>query len=71
MMMVGNATYSIYLIHNPLQMILIRLFPSVTSVTSAIVVLVLVLVLSSSIGYIYYLLFEKRGIQLLKSKLIH
>jgi peptidoglycan/LPS O-acetylase OafA/YrhL len=70
MMLVGHATYSIYLIHNPLQMISIRLFPNVTSIISVIVVLVLVLIVSCSIGYLYYLLFERKGIQLVKSKLI-
>ena len=71
MMLVGNATYSIYLIHNPLQMILIRLFPRITSIVSVIVALVLVLILSCGVGYGYYLVFEKKAIYIIKSKLIN
>jgi exopolysaccharide production protein ExoZ len=70
MMLIGNATYSIYLIHNPLQMILIRLFPKITTIASVIVALLMVLILSCIFGYVYYLIFEKKGIQIIKSKLI-
>jgi peptidoglycan/LPS O-acetylase OafA/YrhL len=70
MMMLGNATYSIYLVHNPLQMILIRLFPNVSSVSGVIVILILVLVFSGIFGYLYYLVFEKKVINGIKSKLI-
>jgi peptidoglycan/LPS O-acetylase OafA/YrhL len=69
-MMVGNATYSIYLIHNPLQMILIRLFPKISTIASASLALLVVLILSSSVGYGYYLVFEKKAISIVKSKLI-
>jgi peptidoglycan/LPS O-acetylase OafA/YrhL len=69
-MMVGNATYSIYLIHNPLQLILIRLFPKINSIASVIVALVVVLILSCVVGYGYYLVFEKKAIRIIKSKLI-
>ncbi|WP_269686374.1 acyltransferase family protein [Flavobacterium lacustre] len=69
-MMVGNATYSIYLIHNPLQMILIRLYPKITSITSLMVALVLVLILSCVVGYAYYFIFEKKAMNSIKSKLI-
>lgn len=70
LLMIGNATYSIYLIHNPLQMIIIRLFPKITSIEGALVALVTVLLLSCGIGYCYYLVFEKKAIRFLKSKLI-
>ncbi|MFV8342164.1 acyltransferase family protein [Flavobacterium sp. XS2P39] len=70
MMLIGNATYSIYLIHNPLQMILVRLFPKITSVVSLIAALVLVLILSCVVGYVYYYIFEKKAMQIIKSKLI-
>lgn len=70
MMMVGNATYSIYLIHNPLQMILIRIYPNITSIVSLIVALIVVLILSSAMGYVYYLVFEKKAIHIIKSKII-
>jgi len=67
MMMVGNATYSIYLIHNPLQMILIRLFPKISSIASVIAALLTVLILSSVVGYAYYLIFEKKAMNSIKS----
>jgi peptidoglycan/LPS O-acetylase OafA/YrhL len=70
MMMVGNATYSIYLIHNPLQMILIRLFPKINSTANAILALVAVLILSSAFGYMYYLIFEKKVMKSVKSKIV-
>lgn len=70
LMKVGNATYSIYLIHNSLQMILLRLFPKITSIGSLIIALALVLTLSSIVGYGYYLIFEKKAIYFIKSKLV-
>jgi peptidoglycan/LPS O-acetylase OafA/YrhL len=69
-MMVGNATYSIYLIHNPLQMVLIRFFPKITSILSVSIALIIVVVLSSGVGYGYYLIFEKKVINTIKSKLV-
>ena len=70
LMLVGNATYSIYLIHNPLQMILIRSHPKITSIISLMVALAIVLILSSVVGYVYYFIFEKKAINSIKSKLI-
>lgn len=67
MMMVGNATYSIYLIHNPLQMILIRLFPKISTIASVIASLLTVLILASVAGYAYYLIFEKKAMNSIKS----
>lgn len=71
MMLVGNATYSIYLIHNPLQMILIRLFPKISSLSSLICAIILVSIISCVVGYYYYLIFEKKAIQFVKYKLIN
>ena len=70
-MLIGNATYSIYLVHNPLQMILYRIYPKINSITSLLFSLLLALLLLSSIGgYIYYLIFEKKLIHWVKLKLI-
>lgn len=60
----------IYLIHNPLQMILIRFFPKITTIASLMIALTLVLTLSSIVGYGYYLIFEKKAIHNIKSKLV-
>ena len=70
LMLVGNATYSIYIIHNPLQMILTRFFPKINSIVSVIVALVLALIFSCVLGFGYYLVFKKKAIHLIKSKLI-
>ena len=70
LMMIGNATYSIYLIHNPLQMVIIRFFPKIGSVLNVMSALVIVLLISCSMGYWYYYLVEKKGINFIKQKLI-
>lgn len=69
LMLVGNATYSIYLVHNPLQMLLIRLFPEINSPLYVTFVLALVLGLCCLVGYLYYLVFEKYAMNTLKAKL--
>ncbi len=70
LMMVGNASYSIYLTHNFLQMILIRLLPKINLIVSLIAALILVLTFSCIVGYGYYLLFEKKATEIIKSKLV-
>ena len=67
MMLIGNATYSVYLIHNPLQMLLIRVYPEINSSISFIVALISVLIITSLLGYLYYLLFERKAIQSIKA----
>lgn len=67
MMLIGNATYSIYLLHNPLQAILIRIYPKINSSINMLIALLIVLIISSLIGYLYYLVFEKRAIQKVKA----
>jgi peptidoglycan/LPS O-acetylase OafA/YrhL len=57
-MLIGNATYSIYLIHNPLQMIVIRLLPKSNTWPYAVFVIFFVIVISCIIGYTYYKIFE-------------
>jgi exopolysaccharide production protein ExoZ len=68
LMMVGNATYSIYLVHNPLQMILIRIYPKINSTLNLIFALFLAIFISCLIGYIYYLIFEKKAINSLRNR---
>ncbi|MDI1256587.1 MAG: acyltransferase [Flavobacterium sp.] len=67
-MMIGNATYSIYLIHNPLQMILIRFLPRINAVYEIALTLLLTLIISSFFGYIYYFVFEKKVMKVLMNK---
>lgn len=69
MMLVGNATYSIYLIHNPIQMIIIRLFPKINSIFGIFIVLVLTLIVSCFLGYLYYFIFENKLMTIIKKKI--
>jgi len=69
-MMIGNATYSIYLVHNPLQMILIRAYPQINSTLTLIFVLFFVMVVCCATGYIYYLVFEKKAINMIKNRFL-
>lgn len=66
-MLIGNATYSIYLLHNPIQMVLIRLFPHVTNGVEYALALAIPISVCCLIGYGYYLIFEKRAIGILKT----
>ena len=69
-MLVGNASYSIYLTHNFLQMILIRFYPKISSIASVMIALFAVLILCGIVGYGYYLIFEKKVMNSIKLKLI-
>lgn len=69
MMLVGNATYSIYLIHNPIQMIIIRLYPKINSITGIFIVLMLTLTVSCFLGYLYYFIFENKLMTTIKKKI--
>jgi len=70
LMAIGNASYSIYLIHNPLQMLILRMYPKIHSMANVALSLVVVLFLSSFFGYIYYFIFEKKCLNFIKSKII-
>lgn len=66
LMLVGNATYSIYLVHNPLQAFLIRFWPKISTTVSLLLVLVITILVCSVAGYVYYSIFEKWGIAKVK-----
>jgi peptidoglycan/LPS O-acetylase OafA/YrhL len=68
-MLIGNATYSIYLIHNPLQMIVLRFMPHIHSIIGVFIGLFLVFLTTFIFGYAYYLIFEKKMISIIKTKL--
>lgn len=69
LMMIGNATYSIYLVHNPLQMIVIRFLPKINTQISSVFALLFVITLSVAVGYLYSFIFEKKLILSLRTKL--
>jgi hypothetical protein len=67
-MIIGNATYSIYLVHNPLQMVVIRILPKISNSFSLLFSLLLIIILSIGVGYFYSLIFEKKLITALRIK---
>jgi exopolysaccharide production protein ExoZ len=69
LMIIGNATYSIYLVHNPLQMIVLRFLPKIDALISSLVALLIVILLSISVGYVYSFIFEKKGISVIRKML--
>src|SRR5690606_31262932 len=68
-MIIGGSSYSIYLIHNPLQSFLVRKFTFLPSDYVVPVVLGIVIVLSVLLGYLYYFVFEKKLTILIYDKL--
>ena len=58
-MILGNATYSIYLVHNPLQAFLVRLVPFSSHLLISICELSCIVILCCLAGYLYYLIFER------------
>tara|TARA_R110000868_G_scaffold347863_1_gene608804 strand:+ start:196 stop:705 length:510 start_codon:yes stop_codon:yes gene_type:complete len=68
-MLIGNATFSIYLLHNTIQMIIVRLFPKIQLEVGVLLMLLSCLTISCVCGYIYYLIFEVRMTKLVKKKL--
>lgn len=59
-MLIGNATFSIYLLHNAIQMIIVRFFPKIQIECRVLFMLLSCLSVSCILGYIYYLIFEVR-----------
>lgn len=58
-MILGNASYSIYLIHNPLISILVRVFPRSDNLIIAILAFIFVFLLCCLSGIIYSKVFEE------------
>lgn len=54
----GTISYSIYLIHNPVQIFIVRLFPEIHSLTLVFLVLLLILFVVHLIAWIYNQIFE-------------
>jgi len=67
LMMLGNASYSIYLVHNPLMSFVMRFLPVKDSVFVGIIEVIFVVTVCSVFGYLYYLVFEKMLLQKVKT----
>lgn len=68
-MVLGNATYSIYLVHNPIQSLIVRILPSPSNNFLILIEVILVLIVCCIVGIIYYQTVEKRLIGLVKNRL--
>jgi hypothetical protein len=47
------------------------MYPKITSIASLFIAIAIELILSSAIGYLYYLIFEKKVMMKIKSKLVN
>lgn len=70
-MIIGNASYSIYLVHNNLQALIARFFPKIHIEYRVVLIVFISLIGSCILGYIYYLIFEKKLTNIFKEKLIY
>ena len=69
-MIVGNASYSLYLLHNPLQSFFVRLLPKTEVQILVFLEFLLTIFICCIFSYLYYLIFEKRAISIVKSRLM-
>lgn len=67
-MRLGNSSFSLYLLHNLLQSILVRLMPKSQSQSIVFMEFMIVIAICCAVSYIYYLIFEKYCIAELKKK---
>lgn len=69
-MVIGNASYSIYLVHNNVQAAVVRFFPEISIGLRVFLMISLSLLVSCVVGYIYSLIFEQRITNYFKRKLL-
>jgi len=67
-MLIGNSSYSLYLLHNPLQSFLVRVFPKSTSQILIFSEFIFIIVIIAAVSHSYYLVFEKKMISIVKNK---
>ncbi len=68
-MIVGNASYSIYLVHSPLNSFIQRFLPHNNMLVVYVIYLVLITAVCVFSGYLYYYVFEKKIMLSVKNKL--
>lgn len=69
-MLLGNSSYSLYLLHNPLQSILVRMMPASNSQLILLIELMFVILICCFISYFYYMIFEKHVMASIKKKFV-
>lgn len=67
-MLMGNSSYSLYLLHNPMQSVLVRFFPKIELQYLIFLEFLLVVSVIAILSYIYYLIFERKIISSIKNK---
>ncbi len=67
-MLLGNSSYSLYLLHNPLQSFFVRIVPKSLSQISIFFEFSVVIIIIIIFAYVYYWIFEKTLIPILKKK---
>ncbi|NGM89529.1 acyltransferase, partial [Parapusillimonas sp. SGNA-6] len=66
LMLIGNSSYSLYLVHGPLHAFIERYLPKTESLIIYVIYIVFVSAICLIAGYIYYFIFEKKCIQALR-----
>lgn len=67
-MLIGNSSYSLYLLHNPIQSFLVKMMPNAPSQIVVFLEFMATVFMCCFISYLYYLVFEKRILNLVKEK---
>ena len=67
-MLMGNSSYSLYLLHNPMQSVLVRFSPKSELQYVIFLEFSLVVIVIAILSYVYHLIFEKKVIALIKNK---
>lgn len=67
LMIIGNATYSIYLIHGPVHVFLERFLPPIPNTVIYFISILGIAVICIFAGYIYYWIFEKKLMSVVKA----
>lgn len=67
LMIIGNSSYSLYLVHGPLHGFIERFLPISSNLSVFLIYIALVTIICIVAGYVYYFVFEKKAITLFKN----
>ncbi|MBA5628918.1 acyltransferase family protein [Moheibacter lacus] len=67
-MLIGNSSYSLYLLHNPIQSFMVKLLPDLKQQYLILLEFTLVVIVCCIVSYLYYLVFEKKVLNKIKLK---
>ncbi|MDF0718786.1 acyltransferase [Kaistella sp. PBT33-4] len=69
MMLIGNSSYSLYLLHDPIQSVLVRIIPKKSIQLMLLFELFVVIMLCCLTSYFYHIIFEKKLLVFLKKQM--